>query len=131
MGRFDRGFNCAEAIFAPFSEALGYGPEMMRLATPFGAGIGGRRDICGIITGGTMILGLVHGREDPLDLDQKLIAYRAAAGYYRWFKERKQVRCAEIVQGKFSGHTVDCVRLIDEAQSELYRIIRGEDDELT
>lgn len=123
MARFKKGFNCSESIFMPFAEALGYGPDYMRLATPFGAGIGGRRDLCGIITGGTMVIGLVFGRIDSRDAEQKSVAYKAAARYYRWFKERKKVRCSEIVTGKFTGHTQDCVVLLDQAQAQLLEII--------
>ena len=123
---FSAGGNCAESIFKPFAAALGHEPELMRLATPFGAGIGGRRDICGILAGGTMAIGLARGRTDPKDVEQKSLAYKAAARYYQWFKQQQKVRCSEIVKGKFTGHTEDCVKLMDGALTELARIIRGE-----
>lgn len=129
LSGFSRGFNCAESIVVPFATALGFDGDMMKLATPFGAGIGGRRDLCGILTGGTMIIGLTHGRSDPDDVEQKTIAYKMAARYYRWFKKQGKVRCAEIVQGKFTGHTDECARLMEDAQAELLEIIRGEEDE--
>lgn len=130
LSGFDRGFNCAEAIVVPFATALGFNEDIMKLATPFGAGIGGRRDLCGILTGGTIVIGLAHGRTDPADVEQKSIAYKKAARYYRWFKQQGKVRCSEIVRGKFSGHTDDCARLMEEAQAKLLEIIRGEESEL-
>ena len=132
LSAFSRGFNCAESIVVPFSSAFGRdGAEMMKLATPFGAGIGGRRDLCGILTGGTMIIGLLHGRIDPADAEQKAIAYKMAARYYRWFKEKQKVRCSEIVRGKFTGHTDACVELMGEAQAKLLELVGGEDGEFT
>jgi C_GCAxxG_C_C family probable redox protein len=129
LTRFEKGFNCAESIFVPFAEALGYDKDFMRVATPFGAGIGGRRDICGIITGGTMVIGLVCGRSDAKDADSKMRTYKAAARYYRWFKEQQKIHCSEIVTGRFAGHTQDCVELLDEAQAQLFEIIGSEDHE--
>ncbi len=130
MGGFSAGRNCAESLVLPFAAALGQDSAMiMKMATPFGAGIGGRRDLCGMITGGTLIIGLAYGRTSPTDAEQKSLAYKKAADYYRWFKERQQVKCSEIVRGKFSGHTEDCVKLLAEAQAKLAEVIWGEDND--
>jgi C_GCAxxG_C_C family probable redox protein len=120
---FESGYNCAEALVAAFAAELDASPEVMRLATPFGAGIGGRRDLCGIVTGGALIIGLVSGRTDPADSERKKLAYKQVADYYRWFKTEHKLRCSEIVQGRFSGHTDDCVALMDQAQAKLAEII--------
>ena len=123
---FSHGYNCAETIVAAFIEHLGEEPGIMRVATPFGAGIGGRRDLCGILTGGAIVIGLLYGRTDADDIEKKGIAYELAAEYYRWFKsEKKQLRCSEIVPGKFSGHTDTCVKLMDEAQARLISVIKA------
>ena len=124
LDNFEHGFNCAEAIFVAFAEHLNEDLSLMRIATPFGAGIGGRRDLCGILIGGAMVVGLLYGRTDPDDLGSKRVAYGMAAQYYRWFKvEKKQLHCSEIVPGKFTGHTANCVCLMDEAQAVLVDIV--------
>ena len=124
QGLFAKGYNCAEAMVFGFMSALDGDKNLVKLATPFGAGIGGRRDLCGILTGGELIIGSLYGRTDPEDADQKKLAYEKSAAYYRWFKqEKKKIHCSEIVTGKFAGHTEDCVRLMDEAQAKLAEII--------
>jgi C_GCAxxG_C_C family probable redox protein len=120
---FAQGYNCAEALVAAFAAELDACPTVMRLATPFGAGIGGRRDLCGILTGGTLIIGLVSGRTEPSDSERKKLAYKQGADYYRWFKTEHKLRCSEIVTGKFTGHTADCVALMDQAQAKLAEIV--------
>ena len=124
QGLFAKGYNCAEAMVFGLVTVLDGDTNLVKLATPFGAGIGGRRDLCGILTGGELIIGSLYGRTDPRDSDQKKLAYEKSAAYYRWFKqEKKKIHCNEIVTGKFSGHTEDCVQLMKEAQSRLAEII--------
>lgn len=124
QGLFAKGYNCAEAMVFGFVTVLGGDTNLVKLATPFGAGIGGRRDLCGILTGGELIIGSLYGRTDPQDIEQKKLAYEKSAAYYRWFKqEKKKIHCSEIVPGKFAGHTEDCVQLMKEAQAKLAEII--------
>ncbi len=124
QGLFAKGYNCAEAMVFGFVSALDGDRNLVKLATPFGAGIGGRRDLCGILTGGELIIGSLYGRTDPEDYGQKQLAYEKSAAYYRWFKqEKRKIHCSEIVTGKFVGHTEDCVQLMDEAQAKLAEII--------
>ena len=106
-----------------FAKELGAPADLMRLATPFGAGIGGRRDLCGMLTGGTMVIGLAYGRTDPTDLDRKAVVYKLAGQYYRWFKTERQVKCSEIVTGKFAGHTRVCETLPVDAVEKLTEVL--------
>ncbi len=131
MSNFESGYNCAETIVAGFLSQLGADAGIMRLATPFGGGLGGRRDLCGLITGGSIIIGLLFGRDDPRDIDEKTVAYKLVGQYYRWFKTKKQILCSEIVPGRFTGHTRVCVDLLDGAHGELVDIIMAGRDGLT
>jgi len=121
---FESGCNCAETLVAAFAGELGADEDIIRFATPFGAGIGGRRDLCGIITGGALVIGLVYGRTDTTDVERKTETYRRAAKYYRWFKTERQLKCSEIVTGKFTGHTGACVSLMTDAIDKLVEILR-------
>ena len=120
----NHGYNCAEAIVGAFNEHYPDNNIDLSLATPFGAGLGGRRDLCGILIGGTMIIGKHFGRTDPADLEQKALAYKLAGAYYRWFKQQfGAVMCRNIVTGKFTGHTDVCVNIIEQAADYLAGII--------
>ncbi|MFZ0945079.1 MAG: C-GCAxxG-C-C family protein [Syntrophobacteraceae bacterium] len=61
---FSLGYNCAECV----AEAVlaltdtGLPPEVKKLATGFGGGIGLFGDTCGALTGAVMAVGAVHGR---------------------------------------------------------------------
>ncbi len=121
---FESGYNCAETLVAAFAGELGAAEDIIRFATPFGAGIGGRRDLCGMITGGALVIGLVYGRTGTADIEHKTEAYRRVAKYYRWFKTERQLKCSEIVTGKFTGHTGACVSLMTDAIDKLVEILR-------
>jgi C_GCAxxG_C_C family probable redox protein len=72
-------FNCAESTFWGILEALDVSmdPALMRVATPFGGGIGDSASICGALVGGLLMLGVKLGRSE-LDHAQKLVAYESS-----------------------------------------------------
>ena len=116
MSCFDEGYNCAESMIVAFNDSYTEVDINIALATPFGAGLGARRDLCGMLVAGTMLIGHLHGRIDPRDMEQKTKSYKMAGTYYRWFKERfGAVMCRDIVPGKFTGHTEVCVGILRQA----------------
>jgi len=57
------GFLCSESVLIALSRSLNIESEVIpRIATGFGAGIGGKGEVCGALTGGIMGLGLRFGR---------------------------------------------------------------------
>lgn len=122
---FAKGYNCAESLVMALKQQLKKDDLPINIATPFGAGLGGRRDLCGILTAGTMIIGLVYGRKDPANTEQKTKAYKAAGAYYRWFKQNfGAVMCRDIVPGKFTGHTKVCEDILGQAAIYLNNILQ-------
>ncbi len=120
MSCFDEGYNCAESMIAAFNDSYDNIDIDIALATPFGAGLGARRDLCGMLIAGTMLIGHLHGRIDPNDMERKTDSYKMAGAYYRWFKERfGAVMCRDIVPGKFTGHTEVCENILKEAATYL------------
>ena len=60
------GFLCSEAVLKAASQWLDVESNLIpRIATGFGAGIGGCGLICGALSGGVMALSLKFGRNDP------------------------------------------------------------------
>ncbi|MGD0341849.1 MAG: C-GCAxxG-C-C family protein [Bacteroidales bacterium] len=59
---FKSGFHCSQSVFAVFSEELGLSRETaLKIACPFGGGLGGYGRTCGALTGAMMVLGLKYG----------------------------------------------------------------------
>jgi C_GCAxxG_C_C family probable redox protein len=84
---FDRKFNCAQSVFAPF--ALKYGLDFdkaMKIATPFGGGMGHAGQICGAVSGGLMAIGLVKGIA-TYDREKKYACYDLAKKFQGRFLE--------------------------------------------
>ena len=67
-----RGFLCSQAVFSTLGEQLGIDrSQAIKLATGMGAGISGRGEICGAISGGIMAIGLKHGPDQSTGADSR------------------------------------------------------------
>ncbi|MDD2278358.1 MAG: C-GCAxxG-C-C family protein [Bacteroidales bacterium] len=71
---FKSGFQCSQAVLAVFSEEYGIPKETaLKIACPFGGGIGDYGRTCGALTGAMMVVGLKYGKTKATDLEaQKL-----------------------------------------------------------
>jgi C_GCAxxG_C_C family probable redox protein len=60
---FSKGYNCAQSVFYAFREEVGLDENTaLKLACGLGAGMGRKEEVCGAITGGILVLGMMHGR---------------------------------------------------------------------
>jgi len=60
---FRNGFNCAQAVFAPFAKENGISEShALRIACGFGGGMGRLQATCGAVTGAYMAIGVKHGK---------------------------------------------------------------------
>src|SRR5512140_2930835 len=100
-GRFARGFNCAQSIFAAFAPRLGVSSELaLRVSAPFGAGLAREGEVCGALSGALMVLGLQYGQDRP---ESKEDMYRLAHEFIYQFKQRHgAVRCSELLHQDIS-----------------------------
>ncbi len=96
---FLKGYNCAQSVFIAFSDILGMTEEeAARLSSPFGAGFGRMREVCGTVSAMTMILGYMEGNADPMDQEGKTRIYaREREALELFLKEQKSVVCREIL----------------------------------
>ena len=78
---FRQGFNCAESVLMTMQEAWNLGEISPKLATGFGAGIGGIGSLCGALTGGIIALNLKFGRK-KINADKNK-PYGMAHQYYK------------------------------------------------
>lgn len=63
---FLSGYNCSQAVILAFEDILPLGrDELLRLASPFGGGMGRLREVCGTVSAAFMIVGLIYGYPTP------------------------------------------------------------------
>ena len=66
-------YNCAQSVILSFEKELKISKDNLeKISYAFGGGIGGLQKICGAITGGVMVLGILK-KDNSKDLVRKLI----------------------------------------------------------
>lgn len=95
------GCNCAQAVLCAFEDMTGLERDAaMRLASSFGGGIARMREVCGAVTGGAMVLGLVKGSADPTDHAAKTAHYHLVQKFAKRFREQNgSIVCRELLGG--------------------------------
>jgi C_GCAxxG_C_C family probable redox protein len=95
---FSGGFNCAQSILAAFGVDLGIERDIaLKLASPFGGGIGRSGNVCGAITGAVMVIGLKFGAANSWNKIQKARVQKRTQQFIERFKKRHEhIGCAEL-----------------------------------
>lgn len=96
---FRRGFACSQAAFAAFAEDFGLGKDLaLKIAAPFGGGLGRMGHVCGAVSGACMVLGLAYGSSEPEGRLAKDTAYSMAQRFARAFEERHgTILCRDLI----------------------------------
>ena len=96
---FQSGYSCAQAVFLACTEDMGLDTETRaRLASSFGGGMGGMRQVCGAVSGMLMALGLHQGYTDPKDKAGKAAQYEVIRALADEFKrENGSIICRELL----------------------------------
>jgi C_GCAxxG_C_C family probable redox protein len=69
---FKEGCNCSQAVVGAFSDLLPFDEDtILKLASPFGGGMGRLREVCGAVTGMFFVAGILHGYSNPTDKKAK------------------------------------------------------------
>ncbi|NVO09726.1 MAG: C_GCAxxG_C_C family protein [Bacteroidales bacterium] len=72
---FKSGYHCSQSVLAAFSEELGLPQETaLKIACPFGGGLGGYGRTCGALTGAMMVVGLKYGATKDTDVEAKTLS---------------------------------------------------------
>lgn len=73
---FNQGYNCAQAVAAPFAREMELPLDaVLALASGFGGGMAGMRQMCGAVSGMFLVMGQLRGRYDPQDTQAKKAHY--------------------------------------------------------
>ena len=96
---FRKGYNCSQSVFAAFADVLGMQvEEAAKIASPFGAGFGKLREVCGAVSGMTLLAGYLKGYDDPADFESKKELYRLIQKMCAEFEESKgTIICRELL----------------------------------
>ncbi len=98
---FAEGRNCAQAVFAAFSDVTGLDEEFaLRLASSFGGGMGRMREVCGTCSAMFMIAGILYGYSSKNNIGEKTEHYRRIQHLAEEFKKRHEtINCLELLKG--------------------------------
>ena len=87
---FRQGYNCSQSVFAAFADVVGMSvEEAAQLASPFGAGFGKLREVCGAVSGMTMLAGKLKGYSDPKAREEKVELYKLIQKMCAEFEEKE------------------------------------------
>ena len=91
----NEGFWSADSVFLSAVKFLKQPEDLVRVATPFGGGMG-QKDLCGYLTGGYMAIGLFAGAKKGNDNAARQKCSRLAKEYYEWWAKNYPVHCKDI-----------------------------------
>jgi len=146
---FTLGYNCAECVVEAVLHEIDTGlpPEVKKVATGFGGGVGLFGDTCGAITGAVIAVGAVHGRRALPEGEEREAAKKSAnqlygkPGLYRLFNQiPNRVKdkygftlCRELTvkwQGSWlcREHALHCREIITDAAAIAAELITTEQE---
>lgn len=96
---FKEGYNCCQAVVLAFQDKMGVDRETaLKLAAPFGGGLGRMREVCGAVSGMSMAAGAMKGNTDPKDQEAKKEHYKLIQEMAGAFKEENgSIVCRELL----------------------------------
>jgi C_GCAxxG_C_C family probable redox protein len=96
---FLAGYNCAQSVLLAFAKDIGETEEhALLLASPFGAGMGRLRQVCGALSAAFFVEGALRGYTDPKDVQAKAELYaRVQDLAHRFEGEMGSILCGELL----------------------------------
>ena len=98
-----QGYNCAQSVAGAFADLLGLPEEsVMAVAGGFGGGVGGsHEELCGAVSGGVMVLSLLHPHTDGADRAGKVRTYGITKEFRRRYEEVFGLtRCGDLLRAR-------------------------------
>lgn len=99
---FLEGYNCSQAVLIAFEDKTGLDRKTAaKLASSFGGGVGRLREVCGAVSGMSMVAGILYGYDDVSDKNAKANHYaliQELAG--KFSDEAGSIVCRELLGRK-------------------------------
>ncbi len=99
--KFKSGFNCSQSVLYSHAQELHLDPDTaLRIANGFGAGMGRKQEVCGAVSGGVMVLGLLYGRGEHDGRERHENTYSLVQKLFDAFiKKYGTVNCKQLLSG--------------------------------
>ena len=96
---FTAGYNCAQSVFLVYRDITGIEEELAAtISAPFGGGMGRLREVCGAVSGMTMVAGFIAPNSQPNDNDNKKNCYATVQALAEEFRaENGSIVCRELL----------------------------------
>lgn len=96
---FLKGYNCAQAVVMAFDDVMAMEESTLaRLAAPFGGGMGRMREVCGTVSGMTMVAGAIAPSSDPSNLEERTKNYALVQHFAEQFRvENGDIVCRRLL----------------------------------
>jgi C_GCAxxG_C_C family probable redox protein len=97
---YNNGCSCAQAVFTTFCEEYGIDKKLgLKIACPFGGGMGHTGGVCGAVTGALLVLGLKYGQENTENKYSKAMNYLIVQDFISRFKKLNgTINCSELIK---------------------------------
>ena len=116
---FKSGLNCAQAVVLAYEDVMGLDrDQLLKLAAPFGGGVGRMREICGTVSGMMIVLGAVfYNPAAPANAAKTALYAREQEVAARFRKENGSIVCRELL----AGVGADSGPIASERTSQYYK----------
>lgn len=112
VDKFLDGYNCAQAVLYSFCDYLNFDKDTaLKLSCGFGAGMSRKEEVCGAVSGGIMVIGMIYGRGENQDPSLTEQTYQTTRELMDKFIERQGTFICRRLLG-------DCELTTQEGQKE-------------
>ena len=141
---FKQGFNCSQAVFAAFCDEFDMDEETaLKVSAGLGGGVGRLREVCGTVTGASMVAGMLYGATDGSDHEKKALTYQKVQQIVDEFKKlNPSIVCRELLglsptasTPSTPEHRTDefykkrpCAQLVEDSAKAVDKILFGIED---
>jgi hypothetical protein len=116
-----KGMGCAEICLAASCKYMGVSQDWVDAAAVFSGGFG-KGDLCGLLTGGLMALGIAGGKLHEDLAAVKQFARPLKDQYWEWWTARGSVHCAEL-RTRYDG-SEQFLRMTQRATAKVEHLIQ-------
>lgn len=104
---FRDGYNCAQSVVGSFLDKIDLNEELaLKIASPFGGGMGRLREVCGAVSGMWIVLGNVEGYFDKDDRKKKAEVYKTVQTLAKKFEAiTGSIVCRNLLNSKDAKDT--------------------------
>ncbi|MCX7794962.1 MAG: C-GCAxxG-C-C family protein [bacterium] len=129
---FKSGFNCSQSIISTYAPELGLNRDLaLLISSGFGGGLGRTGEVCGVVTGAIMTLGLKYGYT-VFSNEAKERVYSMVREFITRFKEKdNSIFCKELLgvdintpEGRERAHII-CPELVRDAAEILEEMLKN------